>query len=172
MSLDANVLPGVLAALKTVQASVPSGSPTPPGTLRSIHYGEEFRVAGRGPVAWVVVSTADFPEQQGTDTEQSDWVVEARLLYQFTPDQRTSESVLASLIEPVRQAFRSHLKLQFPASGSVPALNNYGTSIPSPIARARVRSATWAYAEVNKVIYRMVTVVIFVREKTNANFNA
>jgi hypothetical protein len=147
LSLDANVTPGVLAALKTLT----------PATIKSVHLGEQFKVSGRGPVAWVMGNTWGEPEYEGSDLEPTDWVIEVRLLYQFAPDQRHAEEVLQALIEPIRAAFRMHRKLTFSALGINPP--------PSPIARAKTAGGRFDYIVVNRVMYRMMTVNVAVKEK-------
>lgn len=156
-------MPGVMAALKTLVAGPTQGNPTTLGVLMSLHFGEQFKVSGRGPVAWVMPASFTSPDYEGSDLEPTDWVIEVRLLHQFAPDQRHAEEVLFALVEPIRDVFRKHRKLSWTASTSPT-----GQPINSPnttIARATVGTGQWLYIEVNRVMYRMLTLNVLVKEK-------
>lgn len=168
MSLDQNVIPGVLAALTSVVGGPASGQPTAPGKLSSVHLGEQFRVTGRGPVAWVMGGNFTEPEPGATSLEETAWVVEVRLLCQFAPDQRHADEVLQACIEPIRQAFRSHRKLMWASAPGTGRQVNYPTSY---ITRARVSGGSWLYIAVNGVMYRMVVLTVLVGEKVGQTYS-
>lgn len=173
MSFDGNVLPGILAALKSLTGGPSSGGATVPGQLMSVHLGEQWKVTGRGPVAWVLGSAMTEPEPGGSDLEKTNWQVEVRILHQFAPDQRHSEEVLAALIEPLRDVFRKHRKLSWsqatsPTGGPINFPPEDMTQCT--ITRARVSAVRWQYILVDGVMYRMLAVTVLVGEKIGVRF--
>lgn len=169
MSFDGNVLPGILAGLKTLQAGPTSGQATPTGKLMSVHLGEQWKVTGRGPVAWVMGGDWSEPEPGGSDLEMTAWSIEVRLLYQFAADQRHAEEVLMALIEPIRDVFRKHRKLQWTAASSPTGI---AINASTPVTRTRVASGRWRYIAVNGIMYRMLTLNILVGEKIGQTYQA
>lgn len=149
MALDDVVIPNVQQVLVDSLASGPLM-----GMLGAIRYGEQLQVA-QAPELWILNKNGAFPEKQGSELEQSDWVVTLRLLYPYENDQMNCENVLAALIEPVRLTFRLHLKL----------------FDPTKIARARVLNADWSWTIVNEIVYRVVELKLAVREKIAVQFN-
>lgn len=170
MSLDTNVLPGVLGALKAMTAGPTSGQATLPGKLMSVHLGEQWKVSGRGPVAWVMGASFEAPEIPGSDTEKTNWVIEVRFLYQFAADQRHAEDVLSALVEPFREVLRKHTKLSWTAATSP---TGKAINYPNPaITRAYARSGRWLYILINGIMYRMLTVNVAVGEKVGVTYQA
>jgi len=149
MALDDVVIPNVQQVLVDSLASGPLF-----GLLGAIRYGEQRQV-GQAPELWILNKNAAFPEKQGSELEQSDWVLTLRLLYPFENDQTNCENVLAALIEPVRETFRLHLKLLE----------------PTKVARARVLNAEWSWTVIDEIVYRVVELKLAVREKVAVQFN-
>lgn len=170
MSLDVNVFPGVMAALQTMVGGPTSGQATPTGKLMSVHLGEQWKVSGRGPVAWVMGASMEAPDPIGSDTEKTNWMIEVRFLYQFAADQRHAEDVLSALIEPFREVLRKHTKLSWQISPFTSALP---VNWPNPaITRTYVKSSRWLYILVNGIMYRMLTVNVAVGEKVGVTYQA
>lgn len=168
MSLDQNVIPGIVAALQSLVAGPSSGQATQAGVLTSVHVGEQFRVAGRGPVAWVMGASINEPEPGGSSLEKTDWGVEVRVLYMYTNDQRHAEDVLIAMIEPIRQAFRSHRKLIWSVAPGTMLPVNYPNS---NITRARVGSGRFMYTLIDGKLYRMLTLNVLVGEKVGVSYS-
>lgn len=165
MSLDGNVVPGVMAALKTLTGGPSSGQATVLGKLMSVHLGEQWKVSGRGPVAWVMGGVLLAPEPGEASQEKTNWSVEVRFLHQFAPDQRHAEEVLMALIEPLREVLRKHTKLSWgPVTSPTGAPINF-PAVGNTITRARVISGRFAYILINGIMYRMFIVNIGVGEK-------
>jgi len=142
--LDTTILPGVYAAVERMVPSLIAGASI--GPTSSIP---------QDPWAWVQTRALAAPEQEGSDLETSDWEVEILLFCTLAPDRVNAEQVLAALIEPMRQQFRSKIKMGQPQ-----------------IARARIASGAWGYMLVNGVEYRTVSLVCSVREKTSVTYAA
>lgn len=149
MALDDIVIPDVQQILVDSAASGPLA-----GLLGGVRYGEQFQVA-QAPELWILNKGAAFPEKQGSELEQSDWVVLLKCLFPFANDQKQAEDILAALIEPIRETFRLHLKLLH----------------PKLIARARVLTADWSWTVINEGIYRVVELKLAVKEKVAVQFS-
>jgi hypothetical protein len=142
MSLD-TVATLLLTTLRTLQG--------PPGTstVRAVKYGEQLQVIA-APEMWVMNTTADWPQQEGSNVEKNDWRFELRVFYPFAADQQNAEVQLTKTIEPIRQLFRTHLKIG---------------DTTGKIAWARPLAASWSWTLVNNVTYRVVSIRVTVREK-------
>jgi hypothetical protein len=147
--LDDVVIPNVQ---KVITDSVLSGPLQ--GFLGAVRYGEQLQVA-QPPELWILNKNSGFPEKQGSELEQSDWVVTLKCLYPYLNDQMDCENRLAALIEPIRETFRLHLHLL----------------APTKVARARILTADWSWTVVNEIIYRVVELKLAVREKVPVQFN-
>lgn len=149
MPLDDVVIPNVQQVLVDSFASGPLA-----GFVSAIRYGEQLQVA-QSPELWLLNKNAVFPEKQGSELEQSDWVINMKVLAEWSNDSKDAEDVLARTIEPIRETFRLHLHLLD----------------PTKVARARVLSADWSWTVVNEVIYRVVELKLAVREKVGVQFH-
>ena len=148
MSLDGNVMPGLLTALRGITDG--SGNTL----FASVDEGYTFDV-GMSPAVWVTPASFNAPEAQGSDLEATDWEIEVKVLYEWANDQHAAETNLTVLIEPVRQALRQHIKMGQPT-----------------IARSRVQSGSWGWIQVNEVWFRTVDLLVAVREKEARSYYA
>lgn len=153
MSLDVDVVPYLLTTLRTLVGPPPFS--TPNNVLRSVKYGEQLQV-GAGPEMWVLNLAAQWPQQEGSNVEKNDWQFEFRIFYPFANDAQNGEKQLAQVIEPIRQLFRTHLKI----------------GNPTKIAWARPLSANWGWSMVNDVSYRVLSIRATVREKQGVSVSA
>lgn len=167
MSLDGNVIPGVIAGLTSLVGGPTSGGATVKGRLASVHLGEQWAVSGRGPVAWVLPGSFSEPDRGSSNMEMTSWVIEVRLLYEFANDQRYAEEQLMALVEPIRDVFRKHTKL---AWVSAPGTGQPLNSPITPITTTRVGGGNWLYIVVAKRMYRMLVLNVLVGEKIGQTY--
>ena len=149
MSLDV-VTTLLLTTLRTL------GTPAGGSVLKSVRYGEQFQV-GPGPEMWVLNTTDQWPQKEGSNVEQSDWSFELRVLFPFANDTMNAEVALTKTIEPIRQLFRSHLKIG---------------DTTGKISWARPGGASWSWMRVNDITYRVVSIRLTVREKYGVSVTA
>jgi hypothetical protein len=147
MALDDIVVPAIKDALRPLIGATPG--------FGDIKFGEWLQVA-QPPEMWILPTKGGFPEKEGSELEQSDWVLDLKMLYPFANDAGVAEATLAALIEPVRQVFRRHLKL----------------GRPQQIARARVLAVEMTWTIVNGDVYRAYTLKAHIKEKIPTHFSA
>lgn len=149
MPLDTEVVPAMLTLLKTVTQA---DGVTP--LLKGVTWGESLSLPA-SPWAFLVSSRADFPDYIGPDREGSTWTFNVRLIHSFAADGENAEAVLATLVEPIRAAFRAHIKM--------------GTST---IILAKPTGATWGYILLNNIACRVLDLAVQVKEKIVVSYAA